>query len=68
MEIYHVNKNPQENGDHEVHVSGCSHLPSKKNLQYLGVFTDCRHAMIEAKKIFSQPNGCCHCCPACHTS
>jgi hypothetical protein len=28
MSRYYVNKNAQENGDHEVHTTGCSFMPT----------------------------------------
>lgn len=68
MANYCVNKNAQSNGDHEVHVSGCSWMPDAANRQYLGEFTNCYGAVIEAKKYYRQSNGCAYCCPACHTS
>lgn len=68
MGKYYVNKNAQTNGDHEVHVSSCSYLPLQSNLQYLGDFTTCTLAVLEAKKYYKQSNGCYFCCKNCHTS
>jgi hypothetical protein len=34
MTMYYVNKNAQDNGDHEVHTSTCSHLPLPANRLY----------------------------------
>lgn len=31
MARYYVNKYAQSNGDHEVHVSGCSWMPDQDN-------------------------------------
>lgn len=67
MPYYHVNKNAQPNGDHEVHENGCSHQPNYENRKDLGWHSDCRGAVIEAKKTYSQSNGCYYCCNACHT-
>ena len=36
MASYYVNKNAQSNGDHEVHVYGCSFFPAAENRLYLG--------------------------------
>jgi len=66
--IYYVNKNAQENGDHEVHNSSCSYLPDTQNLIYLGNFSNCADAVKEARNIFSQSNGCFYCSRDCHTS
>ena len=68
MALYYVNKQAQSNGDHEVHKSGCSYMPSEENKQYLGSFSNCFEALREAKKYYSQSNGCYYCCRECHTS
>ena len=68
MSYYYVNKNAQANGDHEVHVSGCSFMPLSENRIYLGDFTSCGPAVTEAKKHYSQSNGCYYCSNPCHTS
>ena len=64
---YYVNKNAQENGDHEVHKSNCSWMPHENNRQYLGDFSNCKDAVREAKKYYTQTNGCYYCATACHT-
>lgn len=68
MDFYYVNKNAQSNGDHEVHKGTCSYLPLPENRLYLGTFASCVDAVREAKKHYSQSNGCKYCSPACHTS
>jgi hypothetical protein len=65
MASYYVNNRAQANGDHEVHVYGCVYFPSDRN--YLGEFTSCAPAVTEAKKTYSQSNGCATCSPTCHT-
>ncbi|WP_299752354.1 hypothetical protein [uncultured Tateyamaria sp.] len=67
MASYYVNKNQQSNGDHEVHTTGCSWLPQAVNRIYLGDFAGCANAVVEAKKHYSQVNGCYYCSEACHT-
>jgi hypothetical protein len=67
MALYYVNQNAQDNGDHEVHVSGCSFMPDEDNRTYLGDFATCSSAVTEAKKIYSQSNGCAYCSEDCHT-
>jgi len=67
MASYYVNKNPQDNGDHEVHKLGCNWMPSAENRKYLGEFSNCRGAVGEAKKTYSQSNGCYYCSNECHT-
>lgn len=64
---YYVNKNAQENGDHEVHVSGCAFIPSVENRIYLGEFSKCQDAVREAKRYYVNVNGCYYCCNSCHT-
>lgn len=66
--LYYVNKNVQSNGDHEVHTLKCTWLPNQDNRIYLGDFTNCRDAVLEAKKYYTHSNGCYHCSILCHTS
>lgn len=68
MELYYVNKNKQANGDHEVHTSNCYYLPTVENRKYLGSFSNCKEAVLEAKKHYNQVNGCYHCSRECHTT
>ena len=35
MARYYVNKNEQDNGDHEVHTTGCGWIPLSNNRIYL---------------------------------
>ncbi|MCI5141489.1 MAG: hypothetical protein D3909_07145 [Candidatus Electrothrix sp. ATG1] len=67
MDTYYVNKQAQTNGDHEVHTSTCSWLPSEANRLYLGQFGSCHGAVAEARKYYSNVNGCYYCSRACHT-
>jgi hypothetical protein len=66
MARYYVNRNAQNNGDHEVHVKSCSYFPD--NVKDLGEHSTCRSAVTEAKKTYSQSNGCYYCCNECHTT
>lgn len=66
MAIYYVNKNAQSTGEHEVHVTTCSYLPNLENRLYLGDFTSCGPAKAEAKKHYSNVDGCAYCSPSCH--
>lgn len=68
MDFYYVNKNAQSNGDHEVHKSTCTYLPSEQHRIYLGAFSICAEAVREAQKNYPQSNGCYYCSLACHTS
>ncbi len=68
METYIVNKNEQPNKDHEVHTLRCFHLPALENRLNLGVFSNCKDAVKEAKKTYPISNGCYHCCLPCHTT
>lgn len=67
MKNYYVNKNAQNNGDHEVHDENCSFLPSSQNRTYLGSFSNCKDAVKEAKKHYKLVNGCYYCSKECHT-
>lgn len=64
---YYVNRKPQANGDHEVHVSTCKYMPDLHNCEYLGEFDSCEAAVREAKKKHTKTNGCYFCCNPCHT-
>ena len=68
MAQYYVNKNAQNNGDHEVHIRSCTRLPNEENRLYLGNFTNCHDAVREAKKNYPQSNGCYYCSNECHTT
>jgi hypothetical protein len=67
MASYYVNKNAQPNGDHEVHVTGCSFMPDGNNRIYLGEHSSCQSAVRKAKEMFRQVNGCFYCARECHT-
>jgi len=67
MKKYYVNKKAQSNGDHEVHHEDCRYLPDSENRKYLGQYSNCKDAVKEAKKDYSQVNGCKTCSPDCHT-
>lgn len=66
MAAYHVNKNAQPTGEHEVHKTGCAHQPDPGNRQALGEHADCHSAVKKAKEYYSNVDGCYHCCNACH--
>lgn len=68
MKNYYVNKQQQSNGDHEVHTEDCRYLPSLSNRKDLGQHGNCKSAVTEAKKTYSQSNGCKTCSNDCHTS
>lgn len=68
MKKFYVNKNAQSNGDHEVHEEGCRYMPAAENRIYLGEFSSCSSAVREAKKHYTQVNGCKTCANPCHTS
>ena len=69
MPTFCVNKNPQPTGEHEVHNldGGCTHLPDPQNQQYLGTFINCVGALVEAKKYYTNVDGCAYCASECHT-
>ena len=68
MARYYVNRNAQDNGDHEVHKEGCYWLSLVKDPLYLGLFASCHGAVARAKAIYPTANGCKHCSPNCHTT
>lgn len=64
---WYVNRNAQKDGDHEVHVEGCSYLKRCKHCFSLGVFSTCQDALKEARKHFRQVDGCHYCAKECDT-
>lgn len=50
MSLFYVDKNTQDNGDHEIHTASCSHSPGLKNCDALGYHTACSTALDAAKK------------------
>lgn len=56
--VYYVNRIAQPTGEHEVHQAGCGYLPSEENRIYLGFFTNSGDAIREAKKYYSNVDGC----------
>jgi hypothetical protein len=66
LKRYYVNKNQQQNGDHEVHCEDCRWLPTPDNRIYLGTFSNCADAVLMARKYYIQVDGCMFCCPLCH--
>ena len=65
---FYVNKQAQPNGDHEVHRETCYRLPSASNRIYLGDYASSESALREARKYYSQADGCYYCCPEIHHS
>jgi hypothetical protein len=44
MSLFYVDKNAQDNGDHEIHTATCSHSPNLNNCDVLGYHTACSTA------------------------
>lgn len=68
MPQYYVNRNAQENGDHEVHEETCTYLPAPANRIALGWHPSCHGAVAKAREYYVRADGCAKCCPACHHS
>lgn len=64
---YYVNRNRDEQGQHEVHREGCSHPPDERNRRPLGAFADCAAAVRAARELYPTADGCYHCSRPCHT-
>ena len=67
MAIYYVNKVPQENGIHEVHISTCSSLQREQG-KYLGCFERAAEAVYAARHHYNLVNGCAQCALSAHYS
>ncbi len=66
MKRYVLNTLENSNGDHEVHESSCSRLPSYIYQKDLGYHFTCASAMKAAKAIHESINGCYECNRVCH--
>ena len=65
MPNYYVTGQAQANGEHEVHAQHCERLPT--DLVYLGNFAGCEVAVVRARELYRQVNGCQVCSRNCHT-
>lgn len=65
--LYYVNRNAQSTGEHEVHVLDCPTPANEENRVYLGNFQTCAEAVIAARAVFENVDGCANCLPDCHT-
>ena len=52
MAEFYVEKIAQNNGEHVVHKSDCSLLPSQDAIQYLGAISNCDSALKKAGQFF----------------
>ena len=72
MAAFVINKNPQLNGDHEVHnaSTGCMYMPCFEKQIPLGQHFNCHDAVAAAKAQWpnARINGCYYCANACHTT
>lgn len=72
MPSFVINKNPQQNGDHEVHNASdpCQNMPMPSNQIDLGFHPTCREAVASAKQRWpgNRINGCYWCANDCHTT
>ncbi len=66
-DLYYVNRNAQQDGDHEVHRAGCRYSPNEENRIHLGRHADCRSAVKAAKRHYRTADGCYYCARACDT-
>lgn len=66
MKVFYINKKSDSVIEHEMHTEYCNYLPKGENRKYFGTFHNCQFAMIEAKKIYNNINGCFYCCNLCH--
>lgn len=64
MSRHFVNDHAQPTGEHEVHKEGCGFTPILKT--DLGYHSNCQSAIEEAKKKYSNVDGCYYCCNPCH--
>lgn len=66
MPAYYVNKNIQPTGEHEVHKEGCHRMPELQNRVYLGYFSNAIDAVREARRYYTNVDGCYYCSNEAH--
>lgn len=64
---YYVNKNSNTTGEHEVHNEECKVLPNDYNRIDLGYHSNSNDALIKAKTLYNNVDGCFYCCKEIHT-
>lgn len=64
---YYVNTSAQPTGEHELHREGCPYLVLINEAIFLGEFSSCADALVVAQRLYSNVDGCYHCCRECHT-
>jgi hypothetical protein len=60
MDLYYVNNESREAGQHQVHKLGCEHFPL--TYIYLGPFSTCQEALDKARQYFPRVDVCPSCC------
>lgn len=65
---YYFYNYTDEHGYHEVHTEDCSFLPSVGNRTYIGQFSNCSSAIMNASIRYpgKKFDGCFYCCHECH--
>ncbi|WNM19133.1 hypothetical protein [Flavobacterium capsici] len=58
MKLYYVNRNPNQIGNHELHLATCNHLPNIFNRVCLGDYKTPHEALHDAKKIYPSATVC----------
>ena len=68
MAHYYVGRKAQDDGNHEVHQTGCPLMPTETKRLYLGAFDSCVPAVEEATKTYPRSTGCYRCSNDCSTN
>lgn len=66
MKNFFLSTTADSSGMHLVHHYGCNELP--KDHHEIGHHFSCHAAIMQARKIFENVNGCPHCISECHIS
>ncbi len=53
---YYFNNNADEHGYHEIHTEDCHYLPALQNQIYIGEFSDCSSAFMNASIRYPDKN------------
>jgi len=66
MKKYYADISVNQDGKTLVHKEGCVNLPDPAEREYLGVFSGCYGAVLEAKRRYDDAEGCVLCAFGCY--
>lgn len=64
MAEFYIEKKASETGEHRVHSSTCSSMPTKDDMQYLGAFSNAAASVNKASNRYLRVSTCPKCLAA----